>query len=122
MKRIALALLASTLIAGAAFAKDKKPDFSDKETYSCTDKEDLAARLKNLYEGSTNPFRPQVLYVKSASEYSRDDDLVQCRITMVTSKGPISGYFIFKYEDEHSLSGFKINPERSAGKRKGSQV
>ncbi len=119
MKRLLATAAISLALIAPAFAADEKPDYSDKEFYSCTDNEKLATRLKALYEGSTNPFKPNVVYVKNSSEYSREDDLVQCRITMVTGRGPVSGYVIFHWVDGHALFGFNTEPERRKGNGRG---
>ena len=109
MKRIAIALaLATTMLSGAAFAADEKPDYlNDKETYSC-DKEKIGDALKELFSENTNPFQPKLIYVKEASEVKRDADGLRCRVTLKLSNGKTqSGFAVHKYEDGNALFGFK---------------
>lgn len=107
MTRSILTAAALVLLTTTAFAKDDKPDYlNDKETYAC-ENEQIAERLKMLYEDDSKLTKPQVLYVKGATEISRTADGVKCKITMVHSRGKLNGIVTYQYEDGHALYGFK---------------
>ena len=107
-------LLATTAVllslAAPAFADEDKPDYlNNKETYAC-DNEQLTEQLKGLYSDSNDVIR--VIYVKGAKEVSRTADGLRCKITLVASRGTVSGLVTFKYEDGHALFGFEPGKSR----------
>ena len=113
MRRLIMTAAALALLTTTAFAaKGEKPDYmNDKETYAC-ENEQLADHLKSLYEDDRGLFSIQVVYVKGATEVSRTDDGLKCKITLVHTRGSINGIVYYHYEDGHSLYGFKPSSRR----------